>query len=467
MPVDSLHPDYEKMLPEWQLVLAATRGQREVKALGRAVLPPIGRGDEDKESYKNYLMRAVYTNFTGRTQAGLVGAAFRRDLKSDLPSSLQYLESDADGNGQSIAQYAKRVLSTLMSTGREILLTDYPQVEYGLTQEEIVKIDAKAYIKHYSAMSCINWKTGTFGGVNKLTLVVLKENINASGEEFGHDMSCQYRVLRLTDGIYTQQVYSDVEGKLVGGEVITPRKADGSAWDCIPIVFIGGQSNDVAVDDIPLADIAHVNLAHFRNSADLEENCMIHGQLTLGIASSLSYEQFEKANPNGIAVGSKSGHFLGDNGSFTSVQADPNQLADKLMERKEDQMRKLGAKMIEQRSGNQTAEAARIDAAGEGSVLSDLVSNVEAAFNLSIGWCGEFMGESVEEPLEFNRSFFDESVDPQMIIAAMQLSDRGVIANKDLLALSRKAGVVDPDRTDEEIEGEAEAQDPIGIEIVS
>jgi hypothetical protein len=420
------------------------------------------RSDYDKEAYKSYMMRAVYTNFTGRTVDGLVGGAYRKPPVIDLSGNLEYLKYDADGAGQSIEQLSKDVLSSLMGSGREVLLVDYPAIEEGLTAEEEKELSPQAHINRYDCESLINWKTENRGGRDVLTLAVLAEEFNDSEDEFKHENKKRYRVLRLTDR-YSQQIYVEKDGKFEAEEEIFPTKSNGDFWNVIPLFIVGSQNNDASVDRIPMEDIANVNVAHFRNSADLEENCFIHGQLTLGVTSSMSNEQFKEANPNGISVGGKAGHFLGEQGGFTSVQADPNQLADKLMERKEDQMRKLGAKMIEQRTGTQTAEAARIDATGESSVLSDLVSNVEEAFQRCIAWCGEFMGEEVDEREVFksNREFFDASVDPQAIIASIQLSDRGIIANKDVLNLARKANMIDPDRTDEEIEGEAETDSPL------
>ena len=70
------------------------------------------------------------------------------------------------------------------------------------------------------------------------------------------------------------------------------------------------------------------------------------------------------------------------------------------------------------------------------------------------------MGVNTTPVFIINDDFYDKSIDAQMLMAKIQLLDRGVIAKTDLRASLRKAGEVE--RTDEEIE--AEAEDVSGIE---
>lgn len=456
MTVDTKHPQYEKMESEWKIVGACVIGQRAVKDLGKDVLPDPEESNagNDGKRYRSYKQRAIYTNVTGRTVAALQGAAFREEPTIKLGSKVGYLEHDADGAGQSLVQLSKDVLQSLISTGREVLLVDMPVVEPGQTAD---KTTAQATIKRYGALDLINWDTESTGGKSVLTLAVLREKYNASTEEFVKQMKDQYRVLRLTEGVYTQQLYRDG----LPQELLVPRGATGSSFDFIPLFIAGAQSNDAAVDEIPISDIAYVNIGHYRNSADLEENAFIQGQLTLGISSDLSAEEWTTANPNGVVVGARTGHFLGPNGNFVSIQAAPSQLCDKLQERKEAQMVALGAKLIEKRSTNDTATGSKIDAAGENSILNDLVMNVQEAIETCIFWIGLFMGESSESEFIMNRRFFPESMDPQLLMAGIQLFDRGIIDKEDLQNSSRKAGLIEADKTNEEIDGKVNDSNPI------
>lgn len=480
MTVESQHPDYKKHVETWERVRAACEGQRAIKAGKEKFLPkpnadidgldPTVRTGNDIR-YRQYIERAVYTNFCGRTLSGLKGAAFRKEPGVEIPTGLEYLLDNATGDGNGLIQLAKDSLSEVLAVGRLGYLVDYPTVDEGLSAEQTRGLEAR--ILPYTAESVINWKIAAMDGQVKLVLLVLKESYNTSDDEFDHKLDTQYRVLRLRDGVYTQQVYrqagTDAQGKRIlesDGEVI-PRNSAGGPFNFIPFCFVGSINNDFLVDPAPMESLAEVNIAHYRNSADLEENSFIHGQLTLGVTSSLSADQWKDANPAGIVVGARTGHFLGENGGFHSVQAEASSLTQQIMRDKEAQLVMLGAQLITDKNSNETAKAAQLKHASEHSVLGDICGNISDAICKCIEWCGEFMGVVGECEFEINRQFFDEGADPQMVMAAIQLYDREAIALSDLMDYGRKAGIVSEDRTNEDIEDDLSTEvDPDDLEPI-
>jgi hypothetical protein len=409
--------------------------------------------------YKQYLKRAVFTNFTGRTKNALVGAAFRKDPMYELPEAVDYLNQDATGDGLSLVQLAKDELSNLMETGRSLLLVDYPQADDDLSLEDVNMLDLRASIVPYTAEQCVNWKTSVINGRRLLTLCVLAEPYFNTDLEFSHDSDIQYRVLRLTDEGYSQQIYRD--DKPVSDEIY-PRKADGSVWEEIPLIFVGSKNNDSTIDDAPLSDIADVNVAHYRNSADYEESCFITGQPSLFITHSLTSEQFEEYNPDGLILGSRSGHVLGETGSAILLQASPNNLVMEAMKAKEQAMVMIGARIITDRGGNETAEGARIRFASENSVLGDIVSNLSQGLEKAIGYVCEFMGVTGDYYFDINSEFYDKSVDPQMIMSMITLLDRNLIGDIDIFERLQAAGLIDTARTLDNVREERELTNPLG-----
>ena len=470
--VETLHPEYIAAQQEWKLIRALNAGQKNVKKLKTDILPPPDLGKDgayDKQRYQLYLTRAVYTNVVGATKAGLVGAATRKEANVELPDQLDYLIDNANGSGEPLNQAIKISIGQNIEVGREILFVDYPDLGIeNPTQEDVNLLEPRAYINTYKAEDLTNWRLTRINNQMVLTLAVLREEIDIDVEEFGHEPEYQYRVLRLDESGYSYQLYKQVTRDSSGGifepqsdEPIYPTQSTGERFDRIPIVVIGSESNDSHVDKIPLIDIGYQNIGHYINSADLEENASIHGQLTMGITTNLDDQTWNKMNPDGVQVGARRGIFLGENGSLIGLQAEPNQLSDKLMERKEEQMVYLGAKIIDSRTTVETATQARMNKAGENSVLSDIVQNVEDAYRKAIDWCGLFMGVETESVvLELNKEFFPDDIDPQLIMAAIQLRDRGVISLDDIRDLSRKARLTD--RSNEEIDELVEDDSPIG-----
>ena len=81
------------------------------------------------------------------------------------------------------------------------------------------------------------------------------------------DMQPVYRVLRLRDGVYTQQVY---DSNLNPREEAIPTAKGGVPLNYIPLH--GVRDLDVA----PLQAVAEINLAHYRNTAKLEDLVDVH-----------------------------------------------------------------------------------------------------------------------------------------------------------------------------------------------
>ena len=122
----------------------------------------------------------------------------------------------------------------------------------------------------------------------------------------------------------------------------------------------------------------------------------------------------------------------------------------------------IGARIITDRAGNETAEGARIRFASENSVLGDLVNNLSQGIAQAIEWVCEFMGAQADDvEFQINDEFYDKSVDPQLIMSMVTLLDRSIIAEKDIFDRLKSAGVIDPERTLEEVQDERGTANPM------
>lgn len=450
MPVDAKHPEYNANIDKWEKVRNVVNS--EVRQYIRTIDP------SDINRSKMYKDDAILTNFTARTQAGLVGSVFRRKPEVKIPSEIEYLLEDATGDLLPLIQLAQKAVKDTLEVGRFGILAEYPEAEVGLTQAEVESQNLKARLVPYTAEKIINWNTERVGGDTKLTLVVLLETIPVlSDDGFSWTNEKQYRVLRLIDGIYTVIVYNDKEEII---SISQPTKASGETFDFIPFYFVGSENNDHRVDRAPLYDLACLNIGHLKNSADYEESVHVVGQPSLFLGADLDGTQFDDQHPEGILIGSRQGHFIGPNMQAILLQPTPNQLADVAMTRKEQQAIMIGARLITPNSGVETAEAARIRHGSEISALSTIVANVSAGLVLALKAAAMFMGGSEDIEYKLNDQFYDTEMDPNLIMAQIQLMDKGLIAKKDIRDNLRLSGIVDVDRTDEELDAEAEKVEP-------
>jgi hypothetical protein len=452
MSVKNLHPQYEVASKRWTLTRDAAAGEQAVKAKGASYLPKFIPHDEER--YKRYVERAYYMNVTGRTRDALVGMVFRRPESVEVPPAMEFLLEDADGTGVSLIQMAKDCLSNLLETGRHILFVDYSGSAVGLDAESERRAGLRPLILSYHAEALINWRTKIIGGRNRLVMAVLVEAENEARDEFSHDTKQRYRVLRLTDEGYTQQVYDDSGQPQADPTLIL--MSGGEPFREIPLFTIGANDNKAPVDDTPLYDMAVVNLAHYRNVADLEEAGYIVGQPTLHIdIGETSSEVFKDQNPDGVQMGSRRA-VVTQGGSMSLVQPQERGLLLKLKSEKQEEMVKLGARLVQRGAQAETAEAARINAAGEASTLDTLVDNLSSAIEGCLRYCAMFMGtDPGAVTYDLNRNYWESSIDSQTAMAIIQFGDAGIIARSDQRDMIRKGRIeLGAERTDEAIDEE-------------
>lgn len=435
----------------WKLVRDVCSGRQAVAAGG--YIPTLNKADKSKENEERnaaYRARAVLYNATGRTRDGLVGLAFRRDPSHDLPTKLEYLLKDADGAGVSVYQQSQAVLTNLLEAGRHGLLVDFSD---GLN---------RAVIKSYLAEDIINWRTALVGGKVVLTLVVLREDAEVE-DGYGIKAVPQWRELRLEDGRCVCRLWqqpNEAQPPVQIGPDVVPASR-GGPLDFIPFAFVGAQNNDTSIDEAPLYDLAEINIAHYRNSADYEDSCFIVGQPQPWI-SGLTEQWRDAMLKAGVQyIGSRAPMLLPVGGEFGFAQVEPNTMVKEAMEHKEQQMISLGARLVETTRANKTATEADNDKEASTSVLSMCVVNVSEAYALAIAWCARFLDLAVEEvKYSINQDFTQMNADPAIITALVSAWQSGTMALTDLRSFLRRLGVIDAERSDEDIQDDLDGEGP-------
>ena len=256
MPANNTHPSYNN----WAHKAAKTRtviaGEEEVKSAGEMFLPHLN--GLSAVEYQDYKERAQFYNASRRTLSALVGSVFRRGATITRPTELDDVINDIDLDGTSANHFTKQILKEVLTVGRHGVLVDY---------DETLK---RPYCNHYIGETIINHRMGMNNGILQLEMVVLAENneIIDPQDEFKTDYQTTYRVLRLQDGIYTQQMYFADGHKTIAGEITTPT-IQGRTLDYIPFVIINTTSLGCDYEDSPLLDLVNMNINHYKFSADI------------------------------------------------------------------------------------------------------------------------------------------------------------------------------------------------------
>lgn len=462
------HSEYEENLSIWDQVDDCIAGEKAVKEKTVDYLPmpnPTDASPENRAAYSAYLKRALFTNFTGDTLDSRVGMVYSKPPKIELPPELEYLLTNADGNGLDLTQHSSGAVCNVSAKGRYGLFVDYPSQDAPVTLAQKRDMGINPYIVSYTPQNIINWRVKKIGAVNKICLVVLREqqeNLTGLYETNYLDM---YRVLWLDDDGYynqaTMNVISGSKGSEIANEVtFMPRDANGSLFTEIPFTFVGSQNNDYQVDPAPLYRISSVNLSHYRNSADVEDSSYSL-RPTIVVKTNMDDKQFKEMNPCGVRIGSKSLILLDAEGSAEILETKENQLAIKLMQEKVDAIEKLGGKTTGSGS-NVTAETARINKSSEIAIQKSVVRNTNSAYGDCIRWCSMFESGN-EDPdfvFELNNDFMQTTLTAQEITALGNQLAQGAISHDIYLDKLREAGVIAEDVSNEDVKDNIDIQEP-------
>jgi hypothetical protein len=453
-----IRPELVRLLPQYELIRDCIAGETVVKEQRTKYLPMPNAHDkspENQERYRAYLLRAVFYNVTRRTVMGLIGQVFGQDPAVKLPAALDPMIADATGTGTSLNQLAEISLGHNIAYSRSGVFVDFPDTspQGGASAAQVEAGEIRPTMYAYSPMEIINWRVIERGAKEVLALVVLLEGFPISDDGFEIKNAPQFRVLKLdAAGNYVQEIWKEPQpGKWDGlsvpkkgdfrlSETITPTGPDGKPIKEIPFWFIGAQNNDINPDNPNMYDMASLNIAHYRNSADYEESCYVVGQPT-PVATGLTEEWVKNVLKGQLAFGSRGGIPLPTGATAELLQAEANTMIKEAMDTKERQMTALGAKLVEQKEVQRTATEASQDKAAENSVLTSCANNVSAAYRSALTYAAWLMGAAGEIEYALNIDFEIAALTPEQVKMAIEAWQKGAITFEEMRADLRRYGL--------------------------
>jgi hypothetical protein len=443
------HPDYGCMVHEWQTVEDVCAGPTVVKLRGIQYLPKLG-GQTDEE-YLAYKVRAVFFGVTKRTREALTGLLMRKPPLLSLPdkdTASQPLLADVTMTGMSVEQWIKHVTTATVSTGRMVSVIDYAEETN------------RPYIATYRATDVLNWATSLVMGRRVLSLLIVRETEEVL-DGFRVDKRERYRSYRLVDGqvIYRTWTENDTTGH--AGAQDMPMTRRGKALPRIPAVFHNACHLGPEIGEVPLFDIADINLSHYRTSADLETGRHIAGlptpwatgvdddkaDLTLGTTKLLTCTSPE----------AKFG-FL----EFTG--AGLGELT-KAMEEKERQMAVLGARLLfDAKKDAESFDTVKLRASSEGAALGNISGHLTVTISEALQWFYWWQGNQadpseIEATAVINKDFVDTALDAPALQAFVSAFQQNAMSF-DTFFYQLQKGEVYPDGWDMEMEAAAIGQRP-------
>src|SRR5437764_4403001 len=156
------HAEYDANTPAWGRARDVLSGEDAIKAVGEKYLPRLD--SQSEEEYAAYKARASFFGATARTLEEYLDLIFRHSpVTSAAGESLKLFLNDCDRWGTEFVQYARRVVSEVLSVGRGGSLV-------------LLNADAgRPCASFWRAEDILDWKVERLGQEVVLTEVVLRE----------------------------------------------------------------------------------------------------------------------------------------------------------------------------------------------------------------------------------------------------------------------------------------------------
>lgn len=460
MPVDAKHPQYEEKIDDWKMMRDCDEGERTIKTEGEEYLPkPTGfsaQKDGGAKYYENYKARARFPDILQPTLQGMVGVIHRVEAQIEgleEGQALFPLWEHATKEGLPLEAFHRRITSELLLTGRYSILVDAP-ADGGMP-----------YLCGYTAELLINWAGKELdlfvidesrkvrGGVeaSEYSSGSKEESTNGSkpkesggDDEFTWKDEKKYRVLRLIDGVYTQQEYLETTPS---GDLIEPAARAGKRLEAIPFVVVNPRETSLELYQAPLLGVAQAALAIYRLDADYRHQLFNSGQDTFVIIGET--ENLPNVLGSGVVVGLPTGSdakYVGTAG--TGIAA--HRIA--IMDERQAAVA-AGVRLFDTKSQAESGEALRLRAAAQTATLTTIAQASAAALERSLRFAAIFMGQNPEEVIvKPNLQFVDTKMTPQEASQLIMVWQSGAISKQTLYEDLQRGEIASQERTFEEEE---------------
>ena len=454
MAIDAMHPEYSANIEKWNTIDDVMSDDEDKLNKYLRTLNPSDTSTENKYRNEQYKESATWFGITSQTVSANVGTIFRRCPSVNLPTELEYMLKNANGEGQSLNQLAQKDAEVLLTKGRSGLFVTFPETGGEVSKSDMNSGKYVATINQIPAENIINWRTSTVGSKTMLSLVVIMTNEEVI-EDDGYTTKYEPRILELmlVENIFHMRKWIKKEGsngkdEWIPEESVIPKDATGNHWELIPFIFNGSEVNDPAVDRIPIMPLAMMNLKHYRNSADNEESVYFGVQNQPYVDADVSASLIEDMKKEG-------GVYYGNRRLMpfkVGVASSPeNTQVSAEMDRKEQKMIGLGARLAENNTAAKTAAQTNGEREGKTSILAMIASNVSESYTQALKWACMYMGcDDKDVKYEINQDFIEIGMDAQLIQAIMSGFQMGNIPALDYTKFMKRINLFDDSTPDDD-----------------
>ena len=429
--------------------VAALMAGREAAKAYICALP--GHSEATQAKYRE---GAYFLPMTARTSEAFGGLVFARTPSRTTPTALDALLSDVTRTGQDVDRFAEMAFDAVLQTHTICVLIDYPAAPAGLTVQEAEAQGFRPFATLYTADDILAARYSGAGSARQLSHVRLVERVEepCDEDEWAVESVEQVRVLDLDDaGRYRQRIFRQVmalDGKRSWqqwGDTIEPRAA-GERLRVIPAFFCNPRDAEPRPGPPPLRDIADINIAHFNDSAAYQWGIIWTANPTPVLLG------FDFGEGHVVELGSSRGLTGPDTAKASYLEFTGGGLSELRlsMDAKRRDGAMIGARLLlEESKAAVAAETARIQRAGETSVIAGIANAVSECLTKALTLLAQWAGiepTTPDGPLEY---WLNTDLNPTMLTgpaltALLGAWQAGALTEQELFANLQRAEIIDP-----------------------
>jgi hypothetical protein len=459
--VNTPSDEYKAQAELWALPRALMGGTRAMRKAGVKYLPK--EAAESADAYQSRVNRSTLFNGFKKTVKDMTGKVFSKPVtfEDDVDPQLVAWAEDIDNAGRHINVFACDVFRDTMQTGFSGLLTDMPPANPGETLAQEQAAGRRPYICHIKAEDIIGWQYEVIAGKVVLTQLRIREVAKEKDGEFGEICVPQVRVLyRGRWEIWREATQGADKGKWV-----LWRSGESSIKDKITFAPVYFARNGVMTSDLPLDELADLNVAHWQSQSD-QRNILHVARVPILFMSGFAEDDTVEIGASKAVRTSNADadmKYVEHNGA--AIEA-----GDKDLSNLEFQMQTMGLQLLAKTEGPDTATGEVRADQKENSPLAMMATALQDALEQSFGFMAEFAGLNFKAggSIVVNKDFGIQ-LGAATLDNLLNMVNSGQISKETFWAELQRRGVLsdsfDPEVEKDRLASEAPALDSKGMPL--
>ena len=421
MSIDFKDNDYLSNIRYLDFVGDVYQGTRKIKN-SKSYLQK--RTIESDTAYNDRLKFATFQNILRKSIDNLASILLRKKPLVDYKVNSKFLVDNFDGKGTNIFNFIKELSIAALRDGMCYVWCDSEKIEGPINL--LMAKGIRPFNKIVLRKDVISKRTGIRNGEAYIKQMVIKQKVEKEVNEFETELVDIFIVLRENGGI----IYNEEEAVI-------------GQWTnnlgFVPVVPVYSAKTGYLTADIPLLDLADMNIEYFNKYSELQRTLSISASPIPVVFSSDIYVGNDKNKYSGvdkvkdIAIGAETAIVFSDKTTQGFEWKEPHgQSIMHLM----NNLNNIRTNMINLASGilsekkYMTATEVKINEDNNNLFLMELSYSLESALTECIKMNSDFLGKTLDIKIETNKDFELIPIDPNMVDKFIQMKREGFISTE-------------------------------------